>query len=102
MGKKTAAANKFSVGDVVEWTSQANGSSLKKIGTVVEVVPATKSTKATPLPLGTRDHESYIVEVTFAPKRSTSAIKNVRVKKPKRYWPRVSVLRKSRFKAVHA
>jgi hypothetical protein len=83
----------FSVGDIVTWKSQAAGSWKTKTGTVVEVVPAFKAPFSEIKGFGSsRKHESYIVEVKYEPTRSTSAIKSVRVKKPKRYWPVVGNL----------
>jgi hypothetical protein len=82
----------FAVGDRVTWKSQASGHWKQKTGTVVEVVPAFKIPRDKNFG-SNRRHESYIVEVTFEPKRSTSAIKSVRTKNPERYWPRVSNLR---------
>ena len=70
----------FKVGDRVEWTSQAGGSTRTKRGAVVEVVkrgeaPAPISKNRNPgMP---RDHESYLV----------------RVKGSGLYWPRVKALR---------
>jgi hypothetical protein len=82
----------FAVGDRVTWKSQAAGSWKQKTGTVVEVVPAHRIPRDKNFG-SSRTHDSYIVEVTFEPKRSTSAIKSVRQRKPERYWPRVSNLR---------
>lgn len=81
----------FAVGDRVTWESQAGGYTRKKTGTVVEVVraggiPRDKNFGSS------RAHESYIVEVTYEPRRSTSTIKSVRVRKPERYWPLVANL----------
>lgn len=78
----------FKLGDEVSWTSQANGGFTKKIGVVVEVIPAGKpisSSKFTTLSGGgaPRKEESYVVCV--GPKPSSRA-------KPKYYWPRVSAL----------
>lgn len=82
----------FKVDDVVTWRSQAAGSWKTKTGTVIEVVAAHKIPRDKNFG-SSRNHESYIVEVTYEPQRSTSAIKSMRVKKPERYWPRVSNLR---------
>jgi hypothetical protein len=76
-------------GAVVEWTSQANGGRKKKVGTVVEVVPAKclpDQTRFRSLYKGygvgsPRSHESYVVEVPAKGKGQ-----------PKIYWPRVSAL----------
>lgn len=79
----------YAVGDVVTWKSQAGGNVKQKTGTVVEVVPAgERPSRST----STRPHESYVVQVTFEPKRSRSAVKNVRQKKPELYWPVVKNL----------
>ena len=79
----------FKVGDEVTWESQANGGWAKKIGYVVEVIPAGKpisSSKFSTLSGGglPRKEESYVVCV--GPKPDSRA-------KPKYYWPRVSALR---------
>lgn len=106
MGKgKSAVRNKFCVGDVVEWTSQANGSHKKKIGKVIEVVAANSTPRHREFGFPGfrgRPHESYIVEVTYPAKTSTSAIKKVTRRKPRHYWPVASLLRKSRYRTVPA
>jgi hypothetical protein len=89
--KKEKVRAKFSLGDVVTWTSQAAGASLKKQGTVIEVVvPAhTPSSDLGHHAPGTpRDHESYVIEVQQQPRNER------RPRKPKRYWPIVSLLQK--------
>lgn len=79
----------FKLGDEVSWISQAGGHAKKKIGNVVEVIPAGVSTldskfrmeldaSSTP-----RKEESYIVCVDVKPGSRA---------KPKYYWPRVSAL----------
>ena len=70
-------ANTYAVGDRVKWRSQAAGSWLEKLGTVIEVVPA-KRTPTTIGHLGTRNHESYVVEATVVLARKA---------KPQKYWP---------------
>lgn len=74
----------FKVGDTVEWTSQAQGSTTKKRGVVAEVVEKGKRPnrirfvalyKSSGCGLG-RDHESYVVMVGNKP-----------------YWPRANALR---------
>lgn len=79
----------FKLGDEVSWESQANGGMTKKIGNVVEVIPAgvpvsmsifkTLSGGGSP-----RNHESYVVCVGAKPGSRAQ---------PKYYWPRVSALR---------
>ena len=77
----------FRVGDKVRWTSQASGSTLTKVGTVVVIVYAHSSAVAEAYNSGLRvadkfgwgsprDHESYLV---YVPGRGI-------------YWPRVSGL----------
>lgn len=79
----------FKLGDEVSWSSSANGSTKKKIGHVVEVIPAGVSVLTSKfrseLDAGSapRKEESYVVCV--GPKPSSRA-------KPKYYWPRVSAL----------
>lgn len=77
--------NKFKLGEMVEWTSQAGGNPRTKIGIVVKIVRAgypgelihedfrTKSR-------GKRDHESYVICVP-SPKGAEF------------FWPRVSHLK---------
>ena len=80
----------FKVNDEVFWVSQAGGNVKKKIGVVVEVLPAGRSANkskfrswldCSDLP---RKHESYIVCV--GPRPGSKA-------RPKYYWPRVSALK---------
>lgn len=88
MTKKDAGVTvKLNVGDIVTWTSQANGSSITKKGTVVEVIPAGKqpSVDVIRTPGAARKHESYVVDVV--------QVSNGRARKPKRYWPLVSLLK---------
>lgn len=84
----------FKCGDKVQWTSSAHGSSKKKVGEVVEVLPPRVMPDFWSLKQehGSRDayggghwryHESYIVLVPHHGKG-----------KPTLYWPRVSALRK--------
>lgn len=76
----------FHKGDHVHWTSQAGGVHVKKKGIIVEVVPAGTMTKVRDRDgAKSRNHESYIVEVTGLTKKS----------KPRRYWPIVSALKLS-------
>lgn len=72
----------FAVGDRVSWESQAGGYSKKKIGTVVEVVPASHFPQMMGGVGGLRHHESYVVSVIHSP-----------TTKPERYWPLVRNLR---------
>ena len=77
----------FMVSDRVQWTSQAQGSWIEKIGTVVEVVPAGKRPEKIPSGSGwgfARKHLSYVVEVDQGGRR-----------RPKLYWPVASLLEKS-------
>lgn len=75
----------FSVGDRVSWESQASGTWKKKIGTVVEVVPAhTSWSENRTGVVGTRGHESYIVEV--------DTVKGGKRQRQTRYWPIVKNL----------
>ena len=88
----TAAAGEglamtFRVGDDVSWTSQAQGFTRRKVGTVAEVVPAGQRpdrARFARLYKGAgvgfaRDNESYVVMVGNAP-----------------YWPRVAHLKAAR------
>ena len=82
----------FTIGQMVEWTSQARGKERTKIGVVVGVLSA-----HTPLRLlpyfetmridawggSSRNHKSYIIAEVH-PHR-----------KPKFYWPRVQYLKKA-------
>lgn len=81
------------LGDVVEWVSQAHGSTKTKRGNVVEVVgPFKKPDRDRFVRLnkegGTRDHESYVVAVHTS-KRGGSWVSHVT---PKIYWPRANAL----------
>ncbi len=79
----------YKLGDRVTWTSQAQGSSKTKTGTVVEVVPKGGRPNRDKFPslykdagVGfSREHESYVVSVPN--KRSGVKI----------YWPLVKNLR---------
>jgi hypothetical protein len=66
----------FNIGDRVEWTSQGGGISRKKVGEIVQIVPALERPDIKGWG-NIRGHESYVV----------------RVKGKGRYWPRVSQLR---------
>lgn len=78
---------KFAVGQQVTWSSQAQGMTKTKTGTIVEVVAPNERPDTTGRPglngcgFG-RSHESYIVEVPQGPKA-----------KPRHYWPVASILR---------
>jgi hypothetical protein len=75
---------KFVVGDVVEWTSQAAGITRTKQGRVVEVVPPGKRSVMM-LGMGlSRNHESYVVHVKGRGK----------------YWPIVSRLTSAHPKVI--
>ncbi len=89
---KMDSYTRFNLGDRVTWKSQAAGSWKTKVGTIIEVVAAGRLPSKMYSTSLLRNYESYVVEVTYEPKRSTSAIKSVRVKKPKRYWPVVANL----------
>jgi len=69
----------FHLGDKVWWTSQSQGYSKTKEGTIIEIVPAEHFPQTkhfdTVVP---RDHESYVVCI----------LRN------KLYWPRVNNLKK--------
>lgn len=83
-------SNKFSIGDVVKWTSKAGGHALEKRGSVIEIVAAggVPSTNLGHHAGGTaRAHESYIIAV---PQKSKS--KPERRMKDKLYWPHVGTL----------
>jgi hypothetical protein len=78
----------FAVGDRVTWRSQANGSWLVKVGTVIHVVPPYRLNPHRGWRLATpRNVESYVVEVagkptTRGPGKSTL------------YWPLTGKLRR--------
>lgn len=78
---------KFKKGDSVEWTSQAGGSRARKVGEIVEVVPAGERPKsAIDSSYTRRDHESYVVNaqpIRFGGKKGAR----------RNYWPRVSALK---------
>lgn len=86
MSTKQKTTREFKIGDRVTWESQAQGSTTKKTGTVIEVV-GWRRRPSTIRHDGTRDHESYVVEVQPPP------TKRGRARKPVRYWPVVSKLR---------
>lgn len=86
-------AEKFEVGEFVQWQSQAQGSVKEKVGQIILIIPA----GADPFDRrglaawkwmfdggAPRDHESYLVEV---PSKSDRG-------KPKLYWPKVKNLRR--------
>jgi hypothetical protein len=79
--------NRFQIGDIVIWTSKAGGNTKKKIGVVIEVVPAGQ-TPTTCVNLSTRRHESYVILVP----RKSRARRNKSLK-PSIYWPHASLLR---------
>lgn len=80
----------FTVGDAVQWTSQAGGYTKTKSGIIVAVVPAKESAlnripegfiKPAPQTVGGyRDHESYLVQVG---------------RQRRLYWPRVANLERT-------
>lgn len=74
---------KFKLNDKVAWTSQAQGCTRSKVGTVVLVVaPGDRPGSMIPGCGFPRRHESYVVEV---PSKTGRA-------KPKLYWPVASGL----------
>ena len=78
----------FKLNDKVTWTSQSQGSTKTKVGTVVEVLPPKKRLLREHMDYGLyggnpRDHESYVVHV---PGKTDKA-------KGRRYWPHVSALK---------
>jgi hypothetical protein len=73
----------FQVGDKVRWSSQAGGVTVKKQGSIVEVVPPYTMKRTRPRDRATsRTHESYIVEVAGRTAKSKAVL----------YWPVVSLL----------
>lgn len=84
----------IALGATVEWTSSSNGSTKKKTGRVVQVVPPGEypdREKFKKLYSGSgvgfcRDHESYVVSVD-AGKTTGSSVRY--------YWPRVKALQQS-------
>lgn len=79
---KSAVAS-FSVGTMVSWSSQANGSWLEKIGRIVEVVPAGRGPTTAGDFGAARDHESYVVAI----QRPKSIVLR---------WPRASKLKRAK------
>lgn len=73
------------VGDKVTWTSQAQGFTKTKVGTVVQVVNPGNRPALDQSPGMSRNHKSYVIEV---PNKSGRG-------KAKRYWPVVSLLSKA-------
>jgi hypothetical protein len=78
----------FSIGNVVTWRSQAQGSAKTKVGKIIEVVPpdTRPSTDGRPGLNGCgfgRNHVSYIVEVVTG-KQGLGL---------RHYWPVVSLLK---------
>ncbi len=79
----------FKLNDKVTWTSQAQGSTKTKIGTVVQVVAPKERLRLEHKDYGLhgygdpRDHESYVVHVAGQTDKA----------KGKRYWPRASALK---------
>jgi hypothetical protein len=82
------ASEVFSIGNVVTWRSQAQGSAKTKVGTIIEVVPpdTRPSTEGRSGLNGCgcgRNHASYIVEVATG--KQTQGKRH--------YWPVVSALK---------
>lgn len=95
----------FSVGDMVEWISQANGSFFIKAGHVVAVVPPKTQVykilereksleqynwSAIDMRSGSRFDTSYLIAVQT--KTRGGKVRNIK----KLYWPRVGLLKKAR------
>lgn len=89
---------KFMIGDRVQWSSQAQGTHLKKWGTVVQIIPEQSVPDLSGFPfrefgcpsfgLG-RKGESYLVRADV--KIGSKA-------RPKLYWPVASLLRQAEVK----
>jgi hypothetical protein len=84
------ASEVFSIGNVVTWRSQAQGSAKTKVGTIIEVVPPdTRPSTAGRPGLNEcgygRNHVSYIVEVTTGKQKQGK----------RHYWPVVSRLKRA-------
>lgn len=82
---KANAKQKYEMGQMVEWTSQANGNVRTKIGIVVRVLRPHYSAENVSEDYGTksrgqRNHESYVVCVPNPDKAEF-------------FWPRVSQLK---------
>jgi hypothetical protein len=76
----------YEIGDRVAWNSGANSHELRKVGRVIEVVPAylcAVSVDSTSI----RNHQSYVVEVVQPP------TKHGKQRPPMIYWPRVTHFR---------
>ena len=70
-------ATVFNLGDEANWTSQAGGYTRKKVGKIIEIVPAGIEPRSKLKDPGMpRNHESYVVAVGKT-----------------NYWPRVGGLR---------
>ena len=79
----------FSVGDMLEWASQSNGSTTKKVGRVETIIPPGKrlseeQRREADASGSPRNHISYVVRV---PNKSGLG-------KGKLYWPRANQLTK--------
>jgi hypothetical protein len=85
MTRRTEARYEFNLGDKVAWTSQSAGSTLTKVGEIVEVVPARHlPTQMSKDKVGMyRDHESYVVRAIPMKNSNRSS---------KLYWPRANKL----------
>ena len=82
------ASEAFSIGTVVTWRSQAQGSATTKVGTIIEVVPpdTRPATEGRPGLKGCgfgRNHISYVVEVATGKQKQGK----------RHYWPVVSALK---------
>lgn len=88
--KHESPQQRFTVGQVVMWASQANGSWVIKTGEVTVVVPPGKAPGGGDFGIIGRDSESYLVKVTPVGKRGP--------RKPRIYWPLVSKLKLGRGK----
>jgi len=79
----------FVVGQHVTWTSQAQGSTVTKLGEIHSIVPAGNTVHPVKYPSlakgagSPRDHESYVVRTYDNPAKQTGL---------KYYWPLVSKL----------
>ena len=74
----------MTVGDTVEWTSQAAGVTRTKRGVIIEVVPGGRDPLTKLVDIGSsRRRESYVVRASVVGKTKT-----------KLYWPNPTALKK--------
>lgn len=85
---------KLKVGDKVEWSSSAAGSTKTKRGTVVEVIPAGRHWQDGVLCLRHNAHSTYGGGMRRTHESYAVLVPHPGDGKPTLYWPRVSALKK--------